>query len=207
MLSKVGQLALSRTALLLCDIQEKFRPHISHFPAIVEVSRRMLQAARLLGIRTVVTEMYPKGLGKTVPELGDLSGIPVIPKTAFSMYTSEVADLLELGKQIDSVLLCGIEAHVCVHATALDLKERGADVHCVVDACSSRNMVDRMVAFHRLSQSGIYLTTCESALLTILCGSDHPQFREVQKIIVDISPDSGLLAGSGSMNPFSGLKT
>ncbi|KAF5399264.1 Isochorismatase domain-containing protein 2 mitochondrial [Paragonimus heterotremus] len=207
MLPRVGKLVLSRTALLLCDLQEKFRNQISHFQAITQVSGRMLQAARILGMRIVVTEMYPKGLGKTVPELGDLSGIPVIPKTSFSMYTEDVANLLELGKEIDSVLLCGIEAHVCVQATALDLVERGADVHCITDACSSRNMVDRMVAFHRMSQAGVYLTTCESALLTILCGSHHPCFREIQKLILEPSPDSGLLSGVAPANPFVGLNS
>ncbi|KAA3678797.1 uncharacterized protein DEA37_0014653 [Paragonimus westermani] len=144
-------------------------------------------------------------LGKTVPELGDLSGIPVIPKTSFSMYTEDVANVLELGKEIDSILLCGIETHVCVQATALDLVERGAEVHCITDACSSRNMVDRMVAFHRMSQAGVYLTTCESALLSILCGSHHPSFREIQKIILKPSPDSGLLSGVAPANPFVGL--
>ncbi|OON18911.1 isochorismatase family protein, partial [Opisthorchis viverrini] len=140
MLPKVGKLVLSRTALLVCDLQEKFRTNIAHFQAITEVSGRLLKAARILGMRTVVTEMYPKG--HTVPELGDLSGIPVIPKTSFTMCTEEVNSAMEFGKQIDAVLLCGIEAHVCVQATALDLVERGVHVHCIVDACSSRNMVD-----------------------------------------------------------------
>ncbi|CAH8554151.1 unnamed protein product [Schistosoma margrebowiei] len=194
-ISRVGKLLLPRTALLLCDIQEKFRPTISHFDAIVETSSRMLTAARMLGMRIIVTEMYPKGLGPTVKELGDLSGIPIISKRSFSMLTDEVANVLELGKQINSVLLCGIETHVCVQSTALDLIERGIQVHCIVDAVSSRNMVDRMFGFQRMSQSGVYLTTCESALLTILCGSDHPQFRDVQKIILKPSPDSGLLTG------------
>ncbi|CAH8503521.1 unnamed protein product [Schistosoma turkestanicum] len=194
-IQRVGKLLLPRTALMLCDIQEKFRPTISHFDAIVETSSRMLTAARMLGMRTVVTEMYPKGLGPTVKELGDLNGIPIIAKRSFTMLTDEVANILELGKQIDSVLLCGIEAHVCVQSTALDLIERGTQVHCIVDAVSSRNMVDRMFAFQRMGQSGVYLTTCESALLNILCGSDHPQFRDIQKIILKPSPDSGLLTG------------
>ncbi|CAH8547146.1 unnamed protein product [Schistosoma rodhaini] len=198
-ISRVGKLLLPRTALLLCDIQEKFRPTISHFDAIVETSSRMLTAARMLGMRILVTEMYPKGLGPTVKELGDLNGIPIISKRSFTMLTDEVANILELRKQIDSVLLCGIETHVCVQSTALDLIERGIQVHCIVDAVSSRNMVDRMFGFQRMSQSGVYLTTCESALLTILCGSDHPQFRDVQKIILKPSPDSGLLTGLNTL--------
>ncbi|CAH8850694.1 unnamed protein product [Trichobilharzia szidati] len=198
--SRVGKLILSRTALLLCDMQEKFRPTISHFNAIVETSSRMLTAARMLKMRTVVTEMYPQGLGPTVKELGDLSGIPVIAKRSFTMLTDEVMNILELGSHIDSVLICGIETHVCVQSTALDLLERGIQVHCIVDAVSSRNMVDRIIGFQRMRQSGVYLTTCESVLLTILCGSNHPQFRDIQKIILKPSPDSGLLTGFSEPN-------
>ncbi|CAL8105733.1 unnamed protein product [Calicophoron daubneyi] len=195
MLPKLGKFVLSRTALLVCDVQEKFRPSICHFDAVTEICSRLLKAAKILGLRTVITEMYPKGLGRTVPELGDLSGIPVIPKRAFSMCTDEVVNVLDIGKQIDSVLLCGIETHVCVQATALDLLGHGADVHCIVDGCSSRFMVDRMFGYQRMAQSGVYLTTCESALLTILSGSDHPHFREVQNLIKEPGPDSGLLSG------------
>ncbi|KAF6776375.1 hypothetical protein AHF37_03458 [Paragonimus kellicotti] len=68
------------------------------------------------------------------------------------MYTEDVANVLELGKEIDSVLLCGIETHVCVQATALDLVERGADVHCITDACSSRTMVDRYTMLPRVGK-------------------------------------------------------
>ncbi|CAH8561387.1 unnamed protein product [Heterobilharzia americana] len=199
-LSRVGKLVLSRTALLLCDMQEKFRPTISHFNAIVETSSRMLTAARLLNMRTVVTEMYPKGLGPTVKELGDLSGVPVIPKRSFTMLTDEVMNILELGSHTDSVLICGLETHVCVQSTALDLLDRGIQVHCIVDAVSSRSMIDRIVGFQRMRQSGVYLTTYESALLTILCGSDHPQFRDIQKIILKPTLDSGLLTGFSEPN-------
>ncbi|BHF66245.1 Isochorismatase domain-containing protein 2, mitochondrial [Sparganum proliferum] len=193
-ISKVGRLVLPRTALLVCDIQEKFRPAIAHFDAIVSVSSRLIEAARILQMQTIVTEMNPKGLGPTVPELGDLSGIPVFPKMTFSMMVEGVEKALGLGTKIDSVILCGIETHVCVQQTALDLRQRGIDVHCVADAVSSRNMVDRLIAFERMRQSGVYVTTSEAAILGLMSGADHPLFRTVQKLIIPPAPDSGLLS-------------
>ncbi|VEL31478.1 unnamed protein product [Protopolystoma xenopodis] len=81
------------------------------------------------------------GLGSTVPELGDLSGMPVIAKTRFSMITPELEKVIPIDTK--SILLCGIETHVCIQQTALDFAEKGLDVHIIADACSSRNMVDR----------------------------------------------------------------
>ncbi|VDQ15406.1 unnamed protein product [Trichobilharzia regenti] len=108
-----------------------------------------------------LNEMAMFCLGPTVKELGDLSGIPVIAKRSFTMLTDEVMNILELGSHIDSVLICGIETHVCVQSTALDLLERGIQVHCIVDAVSSRNMVDRTHA----KQIG-YVSGSEANLLT-----------------------------------------
>ena len=134
------------------------------------------------------------GLGQTVEDLGDISGIPVIPKTSFTMITKELEKVIDLSKNVDSVILCGIESHVCVQRTALDLLERGIEVHCVADAVSSRSMVDRMFALERMRQSGVFITTSESVILGLMDGSEHPLFRDVQKLIIPKAPDSGLLS-------------
>ncbi|VDK39287.1 unnamed protein product [Taenia asiatica] len=191
---RLGKLIASRTALFVCDIQEKFRPSISHFDAVVSVSGRLIAAAKKLEMPIVVTEMYPKGLGQTVEDLGDLSGIPVIPKLSFSMITKELESMIDLKKDVDSVILCGIETHVCVQRTALELLERGIDVHCVADAVSSRSMVDRIFALERMRQSGVFVTTSESIILGLVDGSEHPLFKSLQKLIIPKAPDSGLLS-------------
>ncbi|VDD74375.1 unnamed protein product, partial [Mesocestoides corti] len=193
-LARLGKLVASRTALFVCDIQDKFRPAVAHFDAIVSVTERLISAAKMLDVPVVVTEMYPKGLGQTVRELGDLTDIPVIPKTSFSMVTKEVESKIDLNKGIDSVILCGLETHVCIQRTALDLLERGIDVHCVADAVSSRFMVDRMFALERMRQSGVFITTSESAILGLMSGAEHPMFKQVQKLILPEAPDSGLLS-------------
>ncbi|CAI9722791.1 domain-containing 2-like [Octopus vulgaris] len=92
--NRLGKLLFNRSILFLCDMQEKFRPTIQYFPQIVEVSARMLSAAKILDMPIIVTEQYPKGLGSTVPEL-DIKDIPVIAKTRFSMMVSEVENKLK----------------------------------------------------------------------------------------------------------------
>ncbi|XP_043540088.1 isochorismatase domain-containing protein 2-like, partial [Chiloscyllium plagiosum] len=94
------------------------------------------QAAKLLEIPVIITEQYPRGLGATVPELG-AEGIRKFEKTSFSMLTEEVEKELRSLPSLKAVILCGIETQACIMSTALDLLERGLDVHVVADACSS----------------------------------------------------------------------
>jgi nicotinamidase-related amidase len=193
----MGRLVTKQTALFLCDLQEKFRPTIQYFPQIVEVSSRLLRSAKILDIPVVVTEQYPARLGPTVKELGvhEFPDIQPIAKTQFSMVTKDVVDMLQTKhSDVKSVILCGIEAHVCVQGTCLELLEKGYDVHIVVDGCSSRSMVDRMYAFERMKASGAWLTTSESVILGLVGDSAHPKFKECQKLIMESAPDSGLLS-------------
>ncbi|XP_078391814.1 isochorismatase domain-containing protein 2 [Cetorhinus maximus] len=196
----IGRLSTRSCALFLCDMQEKFRPNVAYFPQIVAVAARMLQAAKVLEIPVIVTEQYPRGLGPTVPELG-AEGLRKFEKTCFSMLTPEVeAELSSLAK-LQSVILCGIETQACIMSTALDLLERGLDVHVIADACSSRSQVDRLMALSRMKQSGAFLTTSEGTLLQLLRDAKHPSFREVQKIIMEPAPDSNLIALFQGQNP------
>ncbi|GAB1602901.1 isochorismatase domain-containing protein 2-like [Argonauta hians] len=195
--NRLGKLLLNRSILFLCDMQEKFRPSIQYFPQIVDVSSRMLNAAKILDMPVIVTEQYPKGLGSTVPEL-DVKGIDVIAKTRFSMMVSEVESKLKQHSDVNSVILCGIETHACIQQTAIDLLEKDYQVHVVVDACSSRSMVDRMYAFNRMKDAGAFLTTSESALLSLCEDAKHPKFKEIQRLITHPAPDSGLYSGMPS---------
>lgn len=112
---------------------------------------------------------------------------------------------LQRRPHLTSVLLCGIETQACILCTALDLLERGLDVHVVVDGCSSRSQVDRAVALSRLRQSGAFLTTSESVVLQLLRDSRHPRFRQVQQLIKEPAPDTGLLPLLGVLGPGGGL--
>jgi len=170
---------------------------IQYFPAIVEVSSRVLRAAKILDMPVVVTEQYPKGLGPTVPELGiqEFPDVKPVAKTQFSMLTKDILQKLRSDyPQVNSIVLCGIEAHVCVQGTALQAIKDGFEVHVVVDGCSSRSMVDRMFAFERMKAAGAWLTTSESVILGLVGDASHPKFKDCQKLIMETAPDSGLLS-------------
>nr|CAB3256965.1 isochorismatase domain-containing protein 2, mitochondrial-like [Phallusia mammillata] len=190
----LGRLSEKTSTLLLCDMQEKFRPSIVYFPQIIEVARRMKEFAKILSIPTIVTEQYPKGLGPTVSELGDLSHAKKYEKTCFSMILPEVEQEL---KNIDrkSVILCGIETQACILKTTTDLLERDFDVHVVADGVSSRSQVDRLFALATMRQMGAFITTSETVLLQMMGDSKHPKFKEAVKLIGTTAPDSGLLQG------------
>ncbi|KAI5191405.1 Isochorismatase Domain-Containing Protein 2 [Manis pentadactyla] len=194
----LGRVHPGSSILFLCDMQEKFR-HVAYFPQIVSVAARMLKVARLLEVPAVLTEQYPQGLGPTVPELG-AEGLRPQPKTCFSMVPA-VRQELDARPQLRSVLLCGIETQACILNTTLDLLDQGLQVHVVVDACSSRSQVDRLVALTRMRQSGAFLSTSEGLILQLVGDAAHPQFKEIQKIIKEPAPDSGLLGLFQGQNP------
>eukprot|EP00038_Savillea_parva_P031929 m.91997 g.91997 ORF g.91997 m.91997 type:complete len:209 (+) comp9938_c0_seq1:84-710(+) len=188
----VGRLVSATTRFFCCDLQERFRPTINHFPAILQVAGRLIQGANAMSIPVTVTEQYPKALGHTVGELQSLfnaESTTVHEKTMFSMLIPEVLEELH---DIKSVVLFGIETHICVQQTALDLRSRGFDVHVIADGCSSRTQADRMVAFERMRQAGVFISTHESVLFELLQGSQHPNFKEVSSLISKLLPESGL---------------
>lgn len=189
-MAALGRVHPASSILFLCDMQEKFR-HIAYFPQIVAVAARMLKVARLLEVPALLTEQYPQGLGPTVPELG-AQDLKAVPKTCFSMVPA-LRPELDARPHLRSVLLCGLETQACILHTALDLLDRGLQVHVVVDACSSRNQVDRLVALSRMRQSGAFLSSSEGLILQLVGDAAHPQFKEIQRIIKEPAPDSGLL--------------
>ncbi|XP_072536696.1 isochorismatase domain-containing protein 2 [Salminus brasiliensis] len=194
----IGRLSSRGSVLLLCDMQEKFRPTIFQFTNVVSNAARLLQACRILSIPPILTEQYPKGLGPTVPELG-AEGLKAHVKTSFSMLTDTVeSELSSLGNPKQAIL-CGIEAQACIACTAYDLLERGMEVHVVADAVSSRSQTDRLFALSRLRQSGAFLTTTEGVLLQLVQDAKHPNFKEIQKLLAHPSPDTGLLAFFSSL--------
>ncbi|XP_052381056.1 isochorismatase domain-containing protein 1 [Oncorhynchus keta] len=190
----LGNLIPATTVFFCCDMQERFRPAIKYFGDIISVGQRLLQGARILGIPVIVSEQYPKGLGSTVQEM-DLTGARLVfPKTKFSMVLPEAEAALADLPGVRSVVLFGVETHVCIQQTALDLLARGFEVHMVADSTSSRSMMDRMFALERMARTGIIVTTSESVLLQLVGDKEHPKFKEIQNIIKASAPESGLLS-------------
>ncbi|XP_060702987.1 isochorismatase domain-containing protein 1 [Hemiscyllium ocellatum] len=193
-MTSLGNLLASSTVFFCCDMQERFRPAIKYFGDIISVGQRLVQGAHILGIPVIVTEQYPKGLGSTVTEIDVTTAKMVVPKTKFSMVVPVVEDALNEMPGVQSVVLFGVETHVCIQQTALDLIGRGLEVHIVADATSSRSMMDRMFALERLARTGVIITTSEAILLQLVADKDHPHFKEIQNLIKASAPESGLLS-------------
>lgn len=170
---------------LLCvvDVQEKLLPAVPESDRVVAAAGRLADAAGLLGVRCVLTEQYPRGLGRTAAALAARLP-PPIEKLAFSCCGAE-AFAACLPAELESVLLCGLETHVCVAQTALDLLARGLAVFVAVDAVASRHAIDHEVALRRLEGAGAVLTTSEAVLFEWCRSADHPRFRDVRPLVLD----------------------
>jgi nicotinamidase-related amidase len=165
-------------ALVVVDVQEGFRPYAS-FAGVADASRKLVQAARILDVPTIVSEQYPKGLGRTAPEVG-LDDERTIEKTVFSAAR---ADGFDLGERTQAIV-CGIETHVCVSQTVHDLLDRGVEVHVPADAVGSRHEIDYQRGLERLERAGAVVTTVESALFELLGRAGTPEFKAVQQLIL-----------------------
>jgi nicotinamidase-related amidase len=170
-----------RPVFLLCDVQERFRPLIHGFQAVVHSSATLLKVARALSLPVLATEQYPKALGATCAELLPLLPSPAIAKMQFAMTVPELDSALPAD--YDSAVLFGIETHVCIQQTALELLRRGKQVLVPVDACSSQRVGDRSAALRLLAAAGANVTSVESAIFTIVGSADHPRFKDVSKIV------------------------
>lgn len=172
------------TAVLIVDVQEKLLPPMHDHEKLVAQIKRLLQGANALGLPLLVTEQYPKGLGPTVPQLMPLLSNTVCrhEKLKFSACTQPVRQAME-QHHIRSVVVCGIEAHVCVLQTCLDLVDHGFTPAVVVDAIGSRRTLDRDTAMMRMVQSGVTPTTVESALLELVHEAGGDRFKSVLPVI------------------------
>jgi len=188
---RLGRLTAGSCAFLVCDVQERFRPGIHKFATVVQGAQRLIRVADELDIPVLVTEQYPKGLGNTVSEI-DISGAAcVVEKTDFSMAVPGITEKLHELQPTD-VVIVGLEAHVCVQQTTLDLLASGYNVHLCVDAVSSQSTLDRACGLHRADRAGAFLTTTESLLFELLRSKDHPKFKSVQAILKETRPEEPL---------------
>lgn len=176
------QMTASDTALLVIDVQEKLVPKIQHAAELIRNIAFLVDGARLLDVPVSCTEQYPKGLGPTVDELA--KRLPERPdKTAFSCCAvPSVMDGFRRGART-KIVLAGIESHVCVMQTALDLLAQDFRVYLPVDAVGSRFSIDYEMALKRLEKSGATLTTAETCVFEWLGGAKHPRFKEASLLV------------------------
>jgi nicotinamidase-related amidase len=175
-----------KSMIIVIDIQERLAPAMKDLEAMLGKMEMLLDGGRLLGVDTVLTEQYPKGLGTTVEAVRthlDTETTPVLEKTAFSCFGSSefCAHLTSINPK--TLVLCGIETHVCVLQTARDALVRGYDVVLAIDAVSSRNDTDRDAALGYLRETGVQLRSVESILFDWLKDARHPQFKAVSRLV------------------------
>jgi nicotinamidase-related amidase len=172
------------TGLLVIDLQTKLLDKISHKDQIIPKTLLLVEGAKILGIPVFATEQYPKGLGPTVPELTEVL-TDKLEKLSFSCGSLVEVTGFFKSRSVKKILLAGIETHVCVLQTAMDLMEKGFDVFLAVDATGSRHEPDREWALKRLEIAGVILTTAETALFEWTEKAGTPEFKKVSWLVVE----------------------
>jgi nicotinamidase-related amidase len=175
-------LEAEQCALIVVDIQEKLLPPIWEKERFVRNAQLLIRLAGILKIPALVTTQYIKGLGNTVPEIAELlPGTPPIDKLTFSCFGSDVfcSLLKRLPGQRTTVLLCGMETHICVMQTALGALREGYLVHVASDAVSSRTELNWRFGLDRMRAAGAILSSTEMMTYELLRSSGAPAFREL----------------------------
>jgi nicotinamidase-related amidase len=187
MLSSIQRVAVADSVLVIVDVQDKLLALIPQTPALLINIEFLLDAGKLLNIPVLATEQYPKGLGPTAASIAQRLPQPIPEKTAFSCCGSTEFAQQVVGAGRSTAVLAGIESHVCVMQTALDLLERGSKVVIPVDAVAARGEIDHATALHRLERAGALLTTSESVVFEWLGSSTSPVFKAASALVQERS--------------------
>ena len=177
-------LTVNNSILLCIDYQERVLRNMCDKEVILRNAVIMIKAAKILGVPIIVTEQYRKGLGDTVPAVGEaLQEYTSIDKVYFSCFKSEefVSQLKRLKRK--NLIAMGIESHVCVYQTVLDAVRNGYCAYVLEDAVSSRTELNRRIAIEKMRQEGIFPVSVEMVIFELLQKAGTPQFKELLKIV------------------------
>jgi len=177
-------LEIENVSLLIVDIQGNLANSMYGKELLFKNLQKLIKGIQVLGIPIIWLEQNPQGLGPTIPEIaGLLSDIRPISKTTFSCCQNDrfIQALKALNRK--QVLIAGIEAHVCVYQTALDLVDLGYEVQAVTDAVSSRNVDDKKIGLQKMRDYGVGLTSVETALFELLKVAEGERFKDILKIV------------------------
>jgi nicotinamidase-related amidase len=185
MTTTTGKLSPASAVLVVVDYQQKMMPAIHDREGVLARAERLVRGVALLDLPVLVTEQYPRGLGRTEPQLVAALGEhyrPIEKTTMSVMGEPSFSDALR-GTGCTQAILCGVEAHVCVCQSATDLRHAGYEVHVVADCVSSRRSEDTAIALERMKQAGCWMSTHEMAVFELLGRSDTPAFKEWIRMI------------------------
>jgi nicotinamidase-related amidase len=172
------------SAALLIDIQEKLFPHMEEKEELLRKCAILIRGLKVLKVPMVITEQYPKGLGTTLKEISQLvEEDPVIEKIAFSCCDEPKLMQTAAVQKYRNIIICGIEAHVCVLQTVIDLQKAGYTAVVVEDCISSRNQEDKRIAVERMRSEGAVITTCESILFELSRVAGTDEFKAISRLV------------------------
>lgn len=180
------RLKADNSVVLVVDIQERLLPAMAHKEEVLKNSCTLLKGAVALEIPIVATEQYPKGLGNTVPEILEAApDMEIFAKAQFSCLEEEVLTKLAQYKKVgrDTVVIIGMETHVCVLQTVRDLLELGYKVVMAADCVASRKDFDKEIAFDRAKHEGAVLGTYESIMFEWTETSKNPAFKTISNLV------------------------
>ncbi len=170
-------------ALLVIDIQERLISAMKNSEKIINAAEKLVKGAKVLDLPILCTEQYPERLGPTVSQIATHLDDERISKLSFSCGGSDQFRAALQKTNRKQIIVCGIETHVCVHQTVLDLLDGGYDVHVVADAVDSRKESDRDIALQRMQAEGAKLASVEMLLFELLKEAGTPLFKKILDIV------------------------
>ena len=181
---RTGLIVKEAAALVVIDVQEKLYAQIAEKEKLAENVSKLIQFAHIIKMPVILTEQYPKGLGPTIPQIKELvPNLQPIEKLEFSCFGSQKFRETFKTTQVRTLILSGIEAHICVAQTAVEGVDNGFRVVVVEDATSSRNLEDKAIAVQRMMQSGVTVVSTEMLIYELLKKAGTPEFRETLKLV------------------------
>ncbi len=183
MLSEKGVRA-EEAVLVVIDIQEKLFPLIHEKERVLENVLKLIRAAKAMKIPIILTEQYPIGLGRTIPEIiNELEGVKPIEKKSFSCFGSDEFRDAVIESTARYLIIVGIETHICINQTALDALEMGYAPVVVEDATGTRKAGDHETAIRKLSDNDVLVESAEMVIYEALESAENRVFKEILKII------------------------
>ncbi len=181
---RTGLVSKEAAALVVIDVQEKLFAHMAEKEKLTENLVKLIQFAHIMKIPVILTEQYPKGLGQTIPQIkGLVPNLQPIEKLEFSCFGSQKFRETFTRIQVKTLILSGIETHICVTQTAIEGLENGFRMCIVEDATSSRKLEDKATAIQRMRQSGVTVVSAEMLIYELLKKAGTPEFRETLKLV------------------------
>lgn len=170
--------------LVVIDVQERLFPHMHEYPALENKLHTLIQGMKVLEVPVIFTEQYVKGLGPTLSTLQPYMNEEKLPDKITFSCCGDASFMLRMAEDYkENVILCGIESHVCVLQTAIDLRASGRNVLLVSDAVTSRNPLDKAMALERMKAEGVRMGTVESVLFELCGRAGTETFKAISRLV------------------------